>query len=747
MTKFLFAGATALGAATIAWMGAGFAGSDALAFTVTAIIGGAYLIGVLELVRFRQATASLSSALAGLPGGSNGDGPAPADWVKQLHPSLQNPVKLRIEGEASPLPAPVITPYLVGLLVMLGLLGTFAGMVDTLQGAVATLEGSTELAAIRNGMAAPIAGLGVAFGTSVAGIAASAMLGLAATLSRRERLLAGRELDSQIGGAFLQHSLTYQRQQTYSALQQQADTLPAVAQQLQSLAGSLERMGEKLTDTLISNQQQFHASATQAYQDLANSVGQALNASLADSGKLAGESLRPQLEAAMQGIGQQAESTHQALLHSAQAQSESVSAQLSGTLEAITTAIASADEQRLRQFSDSLAAGQREAREQLAEATRNFSAEIGAVTAAQSSAIEAAGSAQAQALEALTLTQKDAIAASCESQQSALAGAIASQEQALTAVIESQRGVLAESGESQQAAMQAATRELVELAAQLKQQWQQAGEQSLQVQSAVAESIGGAAKQLQQEFTALREGEQARNDQAIERLASLEGTVADNLAALGQGLEAPMSQLIEVASEAPQAAAEVITRLQEEIANNTERDNKLLQERREVLEDLHALSGSLQAASSEQREAVAELVNSSAAVLQEVGVGFGDHVASQGNTLTEISANFAGSAAEMASLGEAFTLAVQLFNDSNQGLGENLARIESALDNTSARSDEQMAYYVAQAREIIDQSMFSQREIIEELRQLGRTEDLFEQTPAKTEEQPEQDVAAQAEAG
>ena len=35
-----------------------------------------------------------------------------------------------------------------------------------------------------------------------------------------------------------------------------------------------------------------------------------------------------------------------------------------------------------------------------------------------------------------------------------------------------------------------------------------------------------------------------------------------------------------------------------------------------------------------------------------------------------------------------------------------------------------MGYYVAQAREIIDQSMLSQREIIDELRRVG-TRDLF----------------------
>jgi hypothetical protein len=108
------------------------------------------------------------------------------DWLDRLHPSLQNPVRLRIEGERIGLPGPTLTPYLVGLLVMLGMLGTFLGMVVTLNGAVFALEGTTDLQAIRSALAAPVKGLGLAFGTSVAGVAASAMLGLLSALSRRE---------------------------------------------------------------------------------------------------------------------------------------------------------------------------------------------------------------------------------------------------------------------------------------------------------------------------------------------------------------------------------------------------------------------------------------------------------------------------------------------------------------------------------------------------------------------------------
>jgi Holliday junction resolvasome RuvABC endonuclease subunit len=64
-------------------------------------------------------------------------------------------------------------------------------------------------------------------------------------------------------------------------------------------------------------------------------------------------------------------------------------------------------------------------------------------------------------------------------------------------------------------------------------------------------------------------------------------------------------------------------------------------------------------------------------------------------------------------------MAVQVFGDSNEKLVAHLQRIEAALDKSLARSDEQLAYYVAQAREVIDLSMMSQKQIVENLQQLA----------------------------
>ena len=69
-------------------------------------------------------------------------------------------------------------------------------------------------------------------------------------------------------------------------------------------------------------------------------------------------------------------------------------------------------------------------------------------------------------------------------------------------------------------------------------------------------------------------------------------------------------------------------------------------------------------------------------------------------------------------MGEAFAHGVQLFSTTNEKLIDSLQRIESAVTQSMARSDEQLAYYVAQAREVIDLSISSQQGIVEDLRRL-----------------------------
>jgi hypothetical protein len=48
-----------------------------------------------------------------------------------------------------------------------------------------------------------------------------------------------------------------------------------------------------------------------------------------------------------------------------------------------------------------------------------------------------------------------------------------------------------------------------------------------------------------------------------------------------------------------------------------------------------------------------------------------------------------------------------------------LQRIESGLAKTLTRSDEQLAYYIAQAREIIDLSIMSQQRMVDDLQRVA----------------------------
>ncbi len=306
--------AFAAGAGVLAWVGAGYASSSPLALAVTLLIGAVYALGGLELQRYHRATTGLQQALATLPA----DLPTLDGWLQQLHPSLRHPVRLRIAGERVGLPGPALAPYLVGLLVLLGMLGTFVGMVATLRGTAAALQTSTDLATIRAALTAPVQGLGLAFGTSVAGVAASAMLGLVVALCRRARLLATRQLDGCIATTLQAFSQAHQRALGLQALQalqqqqaQQAQLLPVLVEQLQAAMAQMAQQGQTLGSQLLAGQEAFHRNAQASHSALAAAVAQSLQQSLADAARLASASITPLVQATMDGIRHDTHSLHQ----------------------------------------------------------------------------------------------------------------------------------------------------------------------------------------------------------------------------------------------------------------------------------------------------------------------------------------------------------------------------------------------------------------------------------------------------
>ncbi len=649
MNRYFFAGAFVLGAMATAWVASGFLGSaNVLALLMTLIIAAVYMVGALELRRFRQATDTLAQALLAIPAHI----PNLGVWLVHVHPSLQNPVRLRVEGERVGLPGPALTPYLVGLLVMLGMLGTFLGMVVTLNGAVFALEGTTDLQAIRSAFAAPIKGLGLAFGTSVAGVATSAMLGLMSAISRRERMSAAQGLDTAIATTLRAFSLTHQRQETYKALQLQSQALPTVVAQMQAMMAQMESMSRQLNDRLLSNQENFHSGVKGVYTDLANSVGQSLRDSLSHSAQAVSASITPVFESTMAGIAREAKTLHERLVDTTQNQLDGLSTRIAATASSATDA-----------WTDTLANQQR-----------------------------AHVAYDRERLEAWTGSLRVIATALKNEWQQTTADAQASASATLNNI----------------ATLTASAEDLVRTRIASEADWTRQH----------AQRMDHAVGTLRAELSALRDEEAVRGNAAVERLGDLQTALTGHLTTLGVALEEPIARLIETASEAPRAAAEVIGKLRQEVSSSAARDNELLEERSRIMATLSTLLDGINHASVEQRAVIDSLVASSAVALTHAGGQFAEKVDAESAKLADIAANVTSSAVEVSALSESFTFAVNAFSDANAKLIANLQRIEGAMDKSMARSDEQLAYYVAQAREIIDLSILSQKEVFDELRQL-----------------------------
>ncbi|WP_345792912.1 DUF802 domain-containing protein [Thauera sp. JM12B12] len=671
MNRSLSVAAFVLGAAVVGWVGGGYVGLSPLALGMTVLIGVVYLSGALELLRFDRATAALQRALDTIP-------PDMADagaWLRSLPPSLQNAVRLRLEGERVGLPGPALTPYLVGLLVLLGMLGTFLGMVMTLDGAVIALETTTDLRTIRSALAAPVKGLGVAFGTSVAGVAASAMLGLISALVRRARVQASQVLDSRIARELRGFSLAQQRLDAFQAVQEQARTLPVLVETLQAMMVQMERQQLASHERMANEQQRFHDEARGSYTALAAAVDASLKASLVESARLAGRSIEPLVADAMAGIARETSALQQCV-------ADGVQAQLDGASQRLDAAVANVSAHWAAALADH------------AQRSTALSDRLDASFAAWNGGFE---------------QRATALLASVERAHGELRASLADTAGALAAQTAAMHGRVADSVQVQ---LDALIQRLDATAGSLAERWTQAlasQERSGQaVAGALQDSLQGFADTFDQRSAALV-------DQVCATVSALQAELAASMQAQASRSIEQAGALMQTAAEAPRVAAEVIGELRAERSASIARDNAALDERTRIMETLRELLDAINHASSEQRQAIDALVASSAAVLQHAAAGFEQRMETEATRLADTAGELAGGAVEVASLAEGFGLAVQLFSDANARLTASLERIEGALEKAMTRSDEQLAYYVAQARELIDLSLMSQQRIVDDL--------------------------------
>ncbi|KVC74142.1 chemotaxis protein [Burkholderia ubonensis] len=914
------------GLVTVCWIGAGYVASNPPAAVVTLLIAACYLAGAAELLRYRQATATLAGAVNGL----SGPPPALDAWLDTLHPSLRGAVRARIEGARAALPGPSLTPYLVGLLVLLGMLGTLLGMVVTLKGTGAALESATDLDAIRASLIAPVKGLGYAFGTSIAGVATSAMLGLLSALVRRDRLDASQQLDAKVATTLRVHSHAHQREASFRLLQQQADAMPVLVERLQTMMTAIDARSAALHEQQIASQQAFFDRTEQAYARLASSVGQSLQDSAAESARVAGAALQPVMETTMAGLAREMTVLRDAVTHAVERQLDGLSSGFEATTANVTgiwnraldehrrsseaaaghlhaalgqftdtfaqrstdlldgvatrleateqrmadgwqhalarqeqvgetlaghnaraleaaaatfeqhsasllrtigeshtglqSELASRDEQRLAAWRESLAAMAAAMRDDLAQTSADHASrqqaicdalaqtatDIGAQTATfeQHSASLlntmreshanlqtelasrdeqrlAAWSASLAEMAAKLSDELAQTSASHMGRQQAICDALAQtatdigaqtttfeQHSAslLNTMRESHANLQTELASRDEQRLAAWSASLAEMAAKLSDEWAQTSASHMGRQQAICDALAQTATDIGAQTTTfeqhsasllntMREShanlqtELASRDeqrlaawsaslaemaaklrdewaQTSAQAASRQQDICDTLARTANDITAQaqahasdtiaeISRLVQAASEAPKAAAEVVAELRQRLSDSMVRDTAMLDERSRLLATLETLLDAVNHASTEQRGAVDALVRTSADLLDRVGARFNDTVDAETRKLDAVAAQVTAGAVEVASLGDAFGMAVQVFGESNDKLLTHLQRIEAALEKSLARSDEQLEYYVAQAREVIDLSMMSQKQIVEDLQQLA----------------------------
>ncbi|MFO1337829.1 MAG: hypothetical protein U1F53_06265 [Burkholderiaceae bacterium] len=584
-SRFLHHAAFAVGLAVVAWVGAGYVGTHPLALAITVLVAAFYLMGALELHRIHQATMGLTQALAGL-----GDTPPAtlSPWLAGLHPSLQPAVRLRVEGERVGLPGPALTPYLAGLLVLLGMLGTFLGMVVTLQGTGLALDSASDLPAIRASLSAPVKGLGLAFGTSVAGVAASAMLGLMSALARRERLQAAQGLDAAIATTLRAFSQAHQRDESFKLLQQQVQAMPQLVGSLQAAMAALQQHGQAMNEQLLARQASFQQRADARTHALAASVEQSLKdslaTSLAESARLAAATLQPAVESTLAGLSREASGLHGALA------------------------------QALSQQADALAA-------RFETATAAAAAHLQASTATSAAHLESSRAAAAAHFEASS-------AASTAQWQAALA----QHQQASTSLATTLQAQLAEADTQRLAVFEAA---LQGMAATLQQQWQQAGAATLAQQQQICDTLAITARGMSADAQAHAQATIAEIGRLVQAAAEAPRAAAEVVAELRQKLSHSMARdnaMLDERNHLLQTLGGLLDAVNHASTEQRAAIDALVSRSSELLGDVGQRFAERVDAQATQLADAATLVGSSAVELASLGEAFGQAVARFGET-------------------------------------------------------------------------------------------------------------------
>jgi hypothetical protein len=533
----------------------------------------------------------------------------------------------------------------------------------------------------------------------------------------REACAAYTGLAGSVGSA-LRESLDAAAQRSDESLRQAGERLlPVVEAAMTGVAQQSMQLHERQVETTRAQLQALATELGAAERQRQEAWTESLEATVAalrDEWNRLGARTQASHEASASALERTAQAGAAALQQSAQAIAERGSEQ-TGRMLAELGALLAASEELVRARTATEAQWTQAHQERVDAMTGMLRTELGALRDDEAARGQATAQ-RAQDLQAAMAARMEAFQSALAGQlgelQSAAAGGLSGLQSTVTGGLESMQSTVAGRLEAMQSTVAGRLEAMQSAAAgQLEALRSTSSGRLEELQSA---TLGRLAEL--QSLTAERL--EALNSSATNRLGALESAAAGHLASLGATLEAPMTRLIETASEAPRAAAEVIAQLRQEMSRLAERDTRGMEQQASLVGETAALVDGLRQATQAQREAIESLVSSAATMLDEAGARFSRVIDAQAGSAAEAADRIAVGAAELASLGEAFGRGVELFGAGNQRLVEGLERVESAIGRSIARSDEQLEYYVAQAREVIELSIGAQQGILEDLRRL-----------------------------
>lgn len=667
-----------------------YAQVDDLALGITVVMASVLLVGVLELWWLASHHARLQRELQSLPAI-----PEEAD-IQRLTPPLQALIRARLDRVALPVQAPVFAPYMVGLLVMLGLLGTFLGLFETLRGAAAALTTSADVEALRSGLRQPMQGLMRSFGTSAAGVAASAMLGLAAVFCRRSAAQVSNALHALVSGPLAKYSQAQRQLVALERLSTQGQAWPETARSFAEVSAKL--------DSLQTRWAESHDRAATVTAEEIKSAGFAL---LREIERTLTEvhAISDRNEQALSGLSDRWEQAHQTAATSLANAVEHTLQRLASTLEeGVTTAAARTSEQ--------LSPLLQENARQTAATTAGYLQQVQEQSEALLQRLDSRQAEQQQ--------QEDNRLAQLQAQLAAAVQAVAELTEE-TAAREQERGKTASElvqrvKHDLEQAMEILNSRQEALAGLEEAQQQRMSElmtQLEQVTGMVHETISGQSQAVERLAVAATERLAEGQTQAQEQLQSFFAGIEQAAQGQAEQMAVHQKEWLDLTTKAGKELLKVENKL---MARHETLVQKSTIQGQALLDRLTDVQKALAEQQVVQTAALAEVLEKQFATLQE-------KVEQSANIVAESTALIQGGGAELVTVAETFGAAVEQQRLAGQQWLESLGSVERLVTEAGeAAAADVLGQHLARTHEVFDRQLQFQQALIEQLRGATKAE-------------------------